>query len=304
MREGKVMNKTILILLALKASVFLNVFALGLDARYRDAIYLFRNLGRLARSLSSMFIVMPLFAAALAAAFDLHAAVKIALVALAVAPIPPLLPRKVMRAGEKSSYALGLLVAAALLSIVFTPLAFHLLGKTLGAHARMSPATIMQIVLLTVMLPLGAGMLVRNIAPGFAERWPSFIALAATVLLIASAVPILSTSWPTIEALIGNGTLAAITAFVLAGLAAGHILGGPAPEDRTAQALSAASRHPGIALAIASANFPEQKLMPAAILLYLIVSAVASIPYLTWRRRRRVESQGGAPAHRDLSRSR
>src|SRR5215470_1465258 len=100
------MKLAALILLARKASVLLNVFALGLNARTQDTTCLFRNPGRLARSLLSMFVVMPLFAAALASAFDLHPAVKIALVALAVAPIPPLLPKKLMKAGGQSSYVI------------------------------------------------------------------------------------------------------------------------------------------------------------------------------------------------------
>jgi BASS family bile acid:Na+ symporter len=302
--KGMVINVATLIPLALKSSVFLNVFALGLNARPQDALYLFRNPGRLARSLVSMFIIMPLFAAGLAAAFDLHPAVKIALVALSVAPIPPLLPKRLMKAGGQSSYVIGLLVAAAALSIALTPLAVNLLGKTLGAPARMSPTITMRLVLITVIVPLVAGMFIRRLAPGFAERGPSPIALAATILLIASAIPILFIAWPAIESLIGNGTLAAILAFVLAGLIAGHLLGGPAPEDRAVQALATASRHPGIAMAIASANFPGQKLTPAVILLYLIVSAIVSLPYLAWRKRRRVESPGGAPAIRNLSRSR
>ena len=70
------------------------------------------------------------------------------------------------------------------------------------------------------------------------------------------------------------------------GLAAGHLLGGPQSEDRTALALSTSSRHPAVALAMASANFPDQKLIPAAILLYLIVNAIVSLPYLAWRRHR------------------
>ena len=63
-------------------------------------------------------------------------------------------------------------------------------------------------------------------------------------------------------------------------------LGGPDPDDRAVLALATASRHPGVALAIASANFPGQTLVPAAVLWYLIVSALVSIPYLTWRQRR------------------
>jgi hypothetical protein len=38
-------------------------------------------------------------------------------------------------------------------------------------------------------------------------------------------------------------------------------------------------------LAIASASFPGQKLVLGAVLLYLIVNAVVSLPYLNWRRR-------------------
>jgi BASS family bile acid:Na+ symporter len=290
------MNTAALITLALKLSVFLNVFALGLNARERDATWLFRHPRQLARALASMFVVMPLFAAALASVFDLHPAVKIALIALAVAPIPPLLPKKALKAGGESSYVIGLLVAAALLSIVFTPIAVDLFGKAFGTPARISPFAIARLVLLTVIIPLGAGMLVRRLAPAFAERAAKPIALAATALLIISVIPILFTAWPAIESLSGNGTVFAIAAFVVVGLAAGHLLGGPDPEDRTVQALSTASRHPGIALAIASANFPEQKLTPAAILLYLIVSAIISMPYLDWRKRRHVGTVGGAPA--------
>jgi BASS family bile acid:Na+ symporter len=290
------MNTAALITLALKLSVFLNVFALGLNARGRDATYLFRNPKRLAQALASMFVVMPLFAAALAFAFDLHPAVKLALITLAVAPIPPLLPKKAMKVAGESAYAIGLLVASALLSIALTPLAVDLLGKAFGTPARIPPLAIARFVLLTVIVPLGAGMLVRRLAPAFAERAAKPIALAATALLIASVVPILFTAWPAIESLTGNGTVIAIAAFVLVGLAAGHLLGGSDPEDRTVQALSTASRHPGIAMAIASANFPEQKLTPAAILLYLIVSAIISIPYLDWRKRRHVGTVGGAPA--------
>jgi len=289
------MNTAALITLALKVSVFLNVFALGLNASPRDATYLLRNPKQLARALSSMFVVMPLFAAALASAFDLHPAVKLALITLAVAPIPPMLPKKAMKAGGESSYAIGLLVAAALLSIALTPLAVDLLGKAFGTPARIPPLAIARLVLLTVIVPLGAGMLVRRVAPAFAERAAKPLALAAMALLIASFIPILFNAWPAIESLVGNGTVVAIAAFVLVGLAAGHLLGGPDPEDRTVQGLSTASRHPGIAMAIASANFPEVKLTPAAILLYLIVSAIISIPYLDWRKRRHVGTVGVAP---------
>src|SRR5262249_14903340 len=126
--KGIVMNLATSIPLALKASIFLNVFGLGLNARSRDATYLFRNPGRLAWALLPMYVVMPLFAAPRPPAFVLYRAGKTAIMAGAAPPTPPLLPKRQIKAGGEPAFAIGLLVAAALLSIVFTPLAVDLLG--------------------------------------------------------------------------------------------------------------------------------------------------------------------------------
>ena len=88
-----------------------------------------------------------------------------------------------------------------------------------------------------------------------------------------------------IRSLIGDGTLLAIATFTLLGLLMGHLLGGPDAEDRTVLALAAASRHPAVALAIASASFPEQKLVLPAVLLALLTGIVATVPYSAWRKR-------------------
>jgi BASS family bile acid:Na+ symporter len=103
-------------------------------------------------------------------------------------------------------------------------------------------------------------------------------------LLIISVLPVLFTQGSAEISLIGNGTLLAIAIFVTVGLIAGNSLGGPNASDRTVLALSTASRHPGIAMAIASTNFPDQKLVLPAILLYLIVNAILSWVFLRWFR--------------------
>lgn len=279
------MDLTSMILLALKTSIFLTVFGLALKATADDALYLFRRPVELLRSLFAMNVIMPLFAATVAAVFDLHPAVKIALITLAVSPVPPVFPKKAFKAGGRGSYAIGLVVATALLAIVFVPLAVDLLGRVFARPLQISVATIAQLVFTTVLLPLAAGMTVRHFVPAFADRTAKPVSLVATVLLIASAIPIAVVAWPAVTSLIGNGTIIAIAAFVIVGLAAGHVLGGPASEDRTVLAFSTASRHPGVALAIASANFPGQKLVLGAVLLYLIVNAIVSIPYVEWRKK-------------------
>jgi BASS family bile acid:Na+ symporter len=286
------MDLASLIPLVVKVSILLTVFALGLQVSIEDVLSLLRRPSLLLRSLLAMNVVMPLLAVGLAAAFKFHPAVEIALVALALSPVPPVLPKKELKAGGSSSYGFGLLVIAGLFAIVFVPLALEVVGRVFSVPVHLSPGQVAQIILLTVLAPLGLGLLVKSVAPTLAERIAKPISLVATVLLVAGVLPILFTKWPAMASLIGNGTLAAIVVFILVGLATGHLLGGPDPADRTVLALSTASRHPGVALAIASANFPEQKLVLPAVLLYLITGAILSIPYSKWRRR---ETQVAGP---------
>src|SRR5215467_16052846 len=99
------------VLLAVKASIFLTVFSLGLNAEWQDALYLFRRPVLLIKSLLAMNVIMPLVAAGLVVTFDLPTSVKVALVALAISPVPPMLPKKQMKAGGEEAYAIGLQVS-------------------------------------------------------------------------------------------------------------------------------------------------------------------------------------------------
>jgi bile acid:Na+ symporter, BASS family len=285
------MNMAVLIPLLLKTSIALTVIALGLRATVGEATSLFRDPPRFARSVLAMVVLMPLFAIAVALLFDLHPAVKIALVALAVSPVPPLVPKKVLKAGGDSAYMVGLLVASAVVAIVTIPGAMELLQRIFAVPLAMPARAIAVLVLTTVLAPLAVGLAIRHFAPTLAQRAVKPVALVATVMLVAGVLPILFKALPEAVSLVGNGTLLAIAAFVSLGLAAGHLLGGPRPDDRSVLAVATASRHPGVAIAIAHVNFPDQRLVVAAVVLYLLVGAVLSAVYLRWHQR-----HAGAPA--------
>jgi len=279
------MNLAGLITLALKLSVMLVVFSLGLGVSATDLLYLRRRPALLARSLLSIDLAMPLIAGAMAIIFHLRPPVEIALLALAISPVPPILPGKVLRAGGHAPYIFSLLVAAAVFAIVFIPAVVLLLGKTLELSVRQSAASIAELVLLTVLLPLGGGILMRFFAPALGQRLLKPVSVAGSVLLLLSLIPTLLTQAGAMIAVVGNGTLAAITAFIVSGLSVGHAIGGPEPGNRTTLALFTAARHPGIAVAIAATNFPQEKLVLPTVLLYLLVNAIISSAYLSWRRK-------------------
>jgi bile acid:Na+ symporter, BASS family len=287
------MNITSIILLVLKTSIMLSVFAIGLKATFADVTFLFRNPGHLFRALLSMNVLMPLIALALAATFDLHPAVKIALVAISVSPIPPVLPNKALKAGGKEDYTIGLLVAMAILSIIFIPIAIEIVDRIVEKPLAMRAGSIALLVLTTILVPLGLGLVVRAIAPRIADRFAKPISRIASLMLLLSFIPVLIVMARPMLSLVGDGTLLTLAAFAVAGLIIGHLLGGPEPENRSTLAFATSSRHPAIAIAIASANYPEQKFAVPAVILYVILCSILSALYTKWVHH---EGPGGAPA--------
>lgn len=281
------MNLQDLVLSSLKISILLSVLAIGLKATPGDAMYLLRRPRLLARAFLSMDVLMPLFALLLIFTFNLHPAVKIALVALSVSPVPPIFPKSALKAGGREDYAIGLLVAASVLSIAVIPIAMKILESTGRVSLAMPARSVAAMVFVTVLAPLLAGIAVRAMAPSFAERAAKPVGILATVLLMVCFIPVLFGSTRVILSLIGDGTLLSMAGFAVAGFIIGHLLGGPEPENRRVLALATASRHPGVAVAIAHANFPQQKLAVPAVLLYLIVSGILSA--VSSRRRRQAE---------------
>jgi bile acid:Na+ symporter, BASS family len=284
------MDVAAVILLVLKASIMLAVFAIGLRATFADMTFLFRHPGLLARSLLSMDVLMPLLALLIGVSFDLHPAVKITLVAIAVSPIPPILPKKVMKAGGQEDYTIGLLVAIALLSIIVIPITMEIFERILSISLVMPPKSVAIVVLTTILLPLTIGIIVRKIAQTFADRIARPVRIFAMVLLILCALPILIGSGRAVLSLVGNGTILCLASFALIGCIIGHLLGGPEPNNRLVLAIATASRHPAIALAIAHTNFPKQKFAAAGVFWYVILSLIISALYLAWAKRRLPES--------------
>ena len=274
-----------ILLLVIKSSIMLTVLGLGLTATWQDATSLLRQPGLLIRSVLSMNVIMPLVAAGFVIAFNLPGSVKIALVALAISPVPPILPKKQLKAGGHASYAVGLLVAIGLLAIITVPLGVTWFANVFDRTAHIAPLAVAKIVLTSVLAPLAAGIALRQVLPALAERIARPASLIGSVLLFAGALPLAYASWPDVYALFGNGTVLIIAFMAVIGLVVGHLLGGPDPDDRTVLALSTTSRHPAIALAAAVAAGLETKPELAAILLYLVVAILVSIPYVAWRRR-------------------
>jgi bile acid:Na+ symporter, BASS family len=179
------------------------------------------------------------------------------------------------------------LVATSLLSIVLAPLTVALIGLAFSRHTHIAPLAIARIVALTILIPFALGLFMNQRIPAFAERASSLASRAGVLLLAAAVVPVLIKMWPAIISLIGDGTLLAFIAFVAVGLVVGHLLGGADSVNGTVLALATSTRHPGVALVIATGIFPGDKFVAPAMVIYLLVATIASLPYVKWRSRQR-----------------
>ncbi len=269
---------------AISISMFLLVFGLGLKTEARDLTHLLHRPGLLIRSILSMNVLMVLAVVALDLVFDMPRPIEIALIALAISPVPPVLPGKQTKAGGSSSYAIGLLVSASAVAVMLAPFTVALVGHVFGLSLGISSGKIASVVLFSIVVPLVLGIAVRIWMPQIGESVARPAAVIAPVLLVVAVTPVLLKEWPAIWALLGNGLALALFAFTLIGLAVGHFLGGPEPEDRTVLALATGTRHPGVAMAIAGTQFPDEKAVLAVVLCHLIFGALASFPYVRWRR--------------------
>ena len=131
-----------LAMLALQISIVATVFGFGLKATTADFLYLLHRPALLMRSLLAMFVIMPIVALALVWAFDFPPAVNIVLVALAISPVPPLLPMKETKAGGNLSFGLGLMAILAIVSIMAVPAILAILGRIVGRPLGMAPGAI------------------------------------------------------------------------------------------------------------------------------------------------------------------
>src|SRR5262252_10072644 len=293
------MDPALLIRIAILISVALIGIALGLRYATVDSGYLLQRPGLLARSLVAMNLIMPMVAVALVSSFDFKTPVQVALIALSVSPLPPVLPGKRLNL-RSHGYIYGIVVAAAVCSVVLVPLAASLLSTHFHTQ-HVSAVKVFIVVLLTVLAPLLIGIALQRIGATRAASLAAVLSKIGTALLVVACVPVLVMEWPTIRSLFGDGTVVAAIVLSGLGLVVGHLLGGPDPQNRTVLALATASRHPGVALVAAtSATTQAPRLVTAALLLAFVVSIIVSAPYAAWRKRVHAAAMK-QPAGPDLS---
>jgi len=265
------------------ATVFTIMFDLGLALVPGEFRWVIAHPALMAKAIFAVLVAVPAIAWLVCRALDLPRLAEIGIMLMSIAPGAPVALRRSIGAGGHRSFAPALQIAVVVLGVVTMPLYIAVFDEYYAATATIDARHLARQVLVAQLLPLAAGMAVTKFLPR-ASAWlePRLAKLGGVMLLVLLAFALVDIWRPVVTA--GPRVMLAIALVTALAVAAGHVLGGPAPATRTATAISSAARNPGLALLVATLNNAQPGVI-ATVLAYLVIAAVTLIPYVAWRKR-------------------
>lgn len=235
---------------AVLAFVLASMATAGLGLGARAIVGPLRPARRVTLALVASFVVAPAVAWALAAAFRLAPPHATGLILLGSAAGAPFLPKLAELARGDVAFSVGLMLLLTVGSAVFMPVALPFLTPGLSAN----PWPVLRPILLTMLLPLAVGMLIRARSPRWATHLRPYFAWASNVGMALTVVLLIGLNGRAMLDTLGSGAVAAALLFVLAMLAIGYVIGGASPASRAVLGLGTAQRNIAAALIVATGN--------------------------------------------------
>ncbi|MCP9839248.1 bile acid:sodium symporter [Synechococcus sp. J7-Johnson] len=279
-------------LLLVSITLFTIMFGLGVGLKGEAIVQLRRRPALVIRVLIASCVLVPLIALLLMKlplSLALTKPARIGIALMAASPSAPLTLRKAGKVGGDRELAAVLQACAAIAAIVSIPLVADLFRSSFGVSGWDigSKEVAMQVGKAQV-LPLLAGLGLRRWRPLWAKRLSNPLEKLGNGLLLLLIVLVLVKSLPLLLpfAAANLEALGFMAVMVLAALAIGYGIAGPEPRERTTLALVTSMRNPGLALLFATTYGADMPGLTLAVLSYLLVTVLLSIPFLLWQRQR------------------
>jgi len=282
--------------------VLSTLFNVGLLVSARKVLVALQQRRWVAVALCANFVVLPGAALALGWWLQLAPPMQAALLLVATAPGSPVMLRLNEFARGDQAKAVGLLVLLTSLTMVYQPLVLPMLLPGLSV----SPMPIARTLVLTVLLPLVLGLLLKARCPALAGRLrPALFRLGNVSAVLSCFILLPIVYLDAIEDVVLNGGgLRVLLLYLPLAVAAGWWLGGPDMAERRLLALCCGQGSMGAAFVIAVHNFNNPHVI-AMLLLILWASLALLIPLAMVFRRQSlgdVETSGSARPPRTTDR--
>jgi BASS family bile acid:Na+ symporter len=267
--------------------------SIGLSVPFSEIAATAKKPSLVARAMIANYLFFPLVTLLLLELFHAKPLVEAGFLILAVCPGAPYAPSCTSVAKGNVGLAVGLMVILAGSSVVLSPLLLHeLLGRVSGGTAGLTidSGRIVRTLLMTQLVPLFAGLLVREKRPVLAKKLRQPFARATQILNAVVMVLVLVTQFHTIVQIRWIG-LVGMVLLLICGLLIGWLSGGPSFENRKAVAEITSLRNAGVALVIASSSFAGTPALTAVVIYAILSIAGSFVVALIWGRRALVASR-------------
>jgi BASS family bile acid:Na+ symporter len=258
---------------------------IGLGVTFSEVIGVARNWRLVARAVLANYVCVPAVVVGLLMLFGAAPLVAAGFLIVAVCPGAPYGPPFTALARGNVPLSVGLMVILAGSSAFVAPVLLMLLLPLMAGDQplRVDAVKIVSTLLVTQLLPLGAGLLVRHRWPELADRLKRPATLVGTLLNLVTFGLILAVQYTTLLAIQPTGFVGMLILLALT-VAAGGLLGGPAADGRRAMAFTTGVRNVAVSLVIATASFPGTEAVTAALAYALVQTIALALVALIWGR--------------------
>ncbi len=237
--------------------VLASMFGLGLGLTLKQALAPMKNISLMSKALLANFILAPLLAFALVRIIGLDDQFAIGLFILSVSAGAPMLAKYAQMAKGDLAFTAGVMVMLMVVTIIYAPLVLPLLMP----EVHVDVLGMLKSLVLTMLLPLAAGLFIKARYESLAESLSPHMSQASSFSLIAMFVLAIPLAGGDVLGMIGTGAILTALLFVVSALALGYFLGGPKKGTRIVTALGTSQRNVSAALLITVQNFAEPKVL-------------------------------------------
>ncbi|WP_373047151.1 bile acid:sodium symporter family protein [Vulgatibacter sp.] len=240
------------------------MLAAGLGHTLHHLFTPMRDARAVIRALLANFVLVPLLALATIRALPLSPSYASGVMLLATAAGAPILLKLTRAAHGNVPLSASLLMLLLPITVFYMPFVVPLVVP----GARVSPIAVALPLLVTMLLPMAAGLLLRARKRALAERLQPWAGRASTVALVTVILATVAASARGLGRLIGEGAILAPLVVILGAFAIGYLLGREYRGGDVVLGFGTAQRNIAAAMVVATQGLGD----PDAVLMLVVAS--------------------------------
>jgi len=255
--------------------VVASMLAMSLSLSLQQMTQPLKNARLVILALLANFVLVPALAYVITKVIPLDQSLQVGVILLGTAAGAPFIPKLVQGAKGNVAYAVGLMFLIMVVTIFYLPFILPLLLP----GVEVNPWDIARSLIVTMLIPLVIGMLIKSHSPDVADHWAPVMQKISSLSILILLVVGLGLNISNILGFIGTRGIGAMVLLIVGALVIGLLFGGRDPGVRTAMGLSTANRNGAAALLVATQNFSGTDTLPfvlvGVVLMLLILLPVA-----------------------------